>query len=120
MENNLIIVHQLETVKTDFLTQRKSIIDKEAKRIELLLAYEELLMFYKSESTVNALLELKSFVLEHGIPEDAIHSSNSSLRTKIWKLFLSVPVHYDLDQYIKFVEIDPSEMVFSYFSYLFL
>eukprot|EP01040_Poterioochromonas_malhamensis_P006576 gene6577-7080_t len=89
---------------------------------ELIQHYESLLTFAKSDSCIDALMELKQFVLEHGIPSGGPCTETSQphspfartvnntgiqnygsdcLRAKIWKLLLGVPLYFDVDSYVR-------------------
>lgn len=93
---------------------------------ELIQHYESLLTFAKSDSCIDALMELKQFVLEHGIPSGGPCTETSQphspfartvnntgiqnygsdcLRAKIWKLLLGVPLYFDVDSYVRKSEV---------------
>ena len=85
---------------------------------ELVEQYESLLAFSKSESCVDALMKLKQFVLHHGIPSDdqllppsrqrlrySLGYGSDSLRVRIWKLLLGVPLCYDVDHYVRSYQV---------------
>jgi len=67
---------------------------------------QQLLEFHGAQSCVDSLIELKSFVLLNGIPEDPSEFGGDSLRARIWKLFLGVPLQYDVDSYLEELEVD--------------
>jgi hypothetical protein len=67
--------------------------------------YQKLLEFHSADCCMEALIDLKSFVLQHGIPEDSHEYGSDSLRARIWKLFLGVPLQYDVDHYLELVEV---------------
>lgn len=81
-----------------------SSVERKFHQGEIYFQYENLLSFSNTESCVDALIELKQFVLEHGIPESNEYGADS-LRSKVWKLLLGVPLYYDIDQYIKKYEV---------------
>lgn len=60
--------------------------------------------FHNAESFEQASLELKAFVISNGIPEEYNIYGSGTLRCRIWKLFLGVPVHYEVEDYIQKAE----------------
>jgi hypothetical protein len=80
---------------------------------QLLEVYEDFISFHRSDSCTESLLQLKQYVIEHGIPEQdpsngGIGYGADTLRTKIWKLLLGVPIHFDTDSYIRKSEVNPT------------
>ena len=80
--------------------------------------YEDLISFHRSDSCTESLLQLKQYVIEHGIPEQdpsngSIGYGADTLRTKIWKLLLGVPIHFDTDSYIRKSEVNPTSLPLS-------
>jgi hypothetical protein len=80
---------------------------------DLLMQYENLLSFFKNDSCLDALVELKQFVLEHGIPESngSITFGSDCLRARIWKLLLGVPLYFDIENYIRKFEVKKNNSI---------
>lgn len=60
--------------------------------------YEEMLAMRGHESFADTILELRKFVLLHGLPED-VPFGGDSLRARLWKLFLGAPLSLDVEEY---------------------
>jgi len=71
----------------------------------------KLLEFHTQESCIDSLLTLKSYVLIHGIPEDCSEFGSDTLRARVWKLFLGIRLHYDVESYLELVESDHFQFI---------
>lgn len=70
---------------------------------ELTSKYEELLAMRDQDSFCDVVMELKRVVLENGLPQNVGYGGDS-IRAQIWKLFLGVPLHLDVEEYLQKLE----------------
>lgn len=61
----------------------------------------ELLSISSSENLASNLFELRKFIMKNGLT----NVEDSTIRVKVWKLLLDVPIHLDVEEYINRVEV---------------
>eukprot|EP00981_Chlorochromonas_danica_P003933 scaffold743_cov177-Ochromonas_danica.AAC.21 len=72
----------------------------EVSEDDLLLTtrYEDLLTMKNQPSLADNIFELRKLVLDHGLPSN-IPFGGTSLRSKLWKIFLGVSLSFDVEEY---------------------